>query len=316
MIENVQKKSNREKLFSRVLAMIMIFSLPVLLSNGIFSRDVQAAKTEPILCTVGYSVKTIADIDSRDIEAAFRVWSQELGVQHGFNVQTVLYDSTDKLVADFLAKKLDFAAITSIEFLRAQKILKVKPELTQFRNGKAFVKYLVLADVDDLKTGVPGLKNKRLSMVKSDMLGTMFLDTYLMKTGLPSSNSFFSAVLERSKESQAILDVFFNQSDVCIVSDFAFHTMKEMNPQVGRKMRVLAESPELISSIGFFRPDWPQEYKKRALEGMRSEELRRHERGKQIMLLFNIEKIDLITDEQLENTRKLLADYDRLKKKK
>lgn len=63
-------------------------------------------------------------------------------------------------------------------------------------------------------------------------------------------------------------------------------------------------------------PDWLEEYKKRAIEAMKSDAFRRHERAKQIMLLFNIEKIDVITDDQLENTRKLLADYDRLKRKK
>jgi len=92
--------------------------------------------------------------------------------------------------------------------------------------------------------------------------------------------------------------------------------MKEMNPQIGRKLQIIAESPELIASIGFFRPDWPEEYKKRAIEAMKSDTFRRHERAKQIMLLFNIEKIDVITDDQLENTRKLQADYDRLKRKK
>jgi len=97
-----------------------------------FSWNARAEKAEPIPCMIGYSVKSLPDVDSRDIEAAFRVWSQELAAQHGFHVETVLYDSTDKLVADFMAKKLDFAAITSIEFLRAVKTLKVKPELTQY----------------------------------------------------------------------------------------------------------------------------------------------------------------------------------------
>ena len=188
--------------------------------------------------------------------------------------------------------------------------------MTIWRNGKKFVKFLVLADTEDLKNGLAGLKNKKLSVLKSNAMGTMFLDTHLMKAGFSASDVFFSSIQERGKESQAILDVFFGQAEVCIVTDAAFNTMKEMNPQVGRKLRIIAESPELISSIGFFRPDWPPDYKKRVIEGMRSDALKRHERGRQIMLLFNIEKIDLITDDQLESTRKLLADYDRLKRKK
>jgi len=280
-----------------------------------FSRSASAAPTGPIPGMIGYSVKIMADVDSRDIEAAFRVWSQELAAQYGFHIETVLYDSTDKLAADFLAKKIDFAVVTSIEFLRAAKTLKVKPEVTQYRNGKSFVRFLVLADAADMKKGLAGLKNKKLSVPKGNALATMFLDTQLMKSGLLPSASFFSVIQEKTRESQAILDVFFGHSNACVVSDTVFSTMKEMNPQIGRKLQIMAESPELIASIGFFRPDWPGEYKKKAIEAMKSDTFRRHERAKQIMLLFNIEKIDVIADDQLESTRKLLVDYDRLKRK-
>jgi len=94
----------------------------------------------------------------------------------------------------------------------------------------------------------------------------------------------------------------------------------ENTPEEKRPATREAESPQTPSASPVKEsgqaPDWPEEYKKRAIEAMKSDTFRRHERAKQIMLLFNIEKIDVITNDQLENTRKLLADYDRLKRKK
>jgi len=315
MKRNVFDHTRRRDILFRALTFAAVFSMMLILCDAVWLRSACAAQKESVPCIVGYSEQTVPDIDSRDLEAAFRLWSQELASQYGFNVETILYGSTEKLIADFLAKKLDFVGMTSIEFLRAAKTLKVKPEMTQYRNGKSVVRYLVLADASVQKKGLAGLKNKKLSILKNNTLAQMFLDTSLMKAGLVSSESFFSAVQEKSKESQAILDVFFGKSDICIVTDSAFQTMKEMNPQVGYKLRVMAESPELVATIGFFRPDWPPEYKQRAMEVLKSDVLKRHERGKQITLLFNIEKVDVLYEEQLDSIKKLLADYDRLRKR-
>jgi len=296
---------------------VMIVNVPIILIifAGLFSANVRAQQIEKIPCMVGYSVKNMVDVDPRDAEAALKVWAQELADQYGFHAKTVLYESADKLAADFVAGKIDFAGMDSVDFLRLEKKLKAKPEMTMYQNGRASIKYLALADANVHKKGLAGLRHKKLSVLKTNDLGKIFLDTSLMKTDLPPSELFFSAIQQKSKDSQAILDVFFGRSDLCVVPDFAFYTMKEMNPQVGRKLQAIAESPDLVATVGFFRPDWPVNYKKRAMKAL-SSEFGNSERGKQILLLFNFQRIDLINEEQLESIRELLADYDRLKKKR
>ncbi len=292
--------------------MVSIFILFQCFGIILFTAPSAGAQT---ICNVGYSVKSMADVDPRDAEAALRVWAQEFGNQYGFIVHTSLYDSVDKMVADFVGQKLDFCAMTSIDYLRRVKTLNVKPEVAQFRNGKPTVKYLVLTGADYPKKSLAGFKNKKMSILKTNHLGLLFLNTRLMQEKMPPAEKFFSATHERSKESQAILDVFFGQSDICVVTASSYRTMKELNPQVERKLHVMAESPELVNTVGFFRSDFPPAIKERAIQGM-SSEYKHHARGKQIMLLFNIEKMGLINDSQLDSVRKLLADYEKLKRKK
>jgi ABC-type phosphate/phosphonate transport system substrate-binding protein len=157
------------------------------------------------------------------------------------------------------------------------------------------------------------LKNKNLSIVKINNLGLIYLDVYLLQAGFPDAERFFNAIQYKSKESQAILAVFFGQAEACLVTDAAFNTMKELNPQVGRKLRVMAESPDVVDAVGFFRKDYPQDHKKTAIKGMHGG-IKSHERGKQIMLLFNVDQMDPIGEADIDSVRKLLAGYDRLKK--
>jgi ABC-type phosphate/phosphonate transport system substrate-binding protein len=290
------------------------YLLILILIIGLFSPAVSAAGPYATPFSVGYSIKSIAGVDPTDIEAALRIWSDDIGRQHGFRVETTLYESVDKLSSEFVNKKLDFALMTTIDYLRMKDILKVKPELTQLQNGKTTVKYLVLATADFQEKGLAGLKSKKLAILKTDHLGLMFLDTLLMQSKLPRAEYYFAETRWKLKQSQAILDVFFGQADICVVTDSAFQTMTELNPKVRSKLRVIAESPDLIGIVGFFRPDYPPDHKQRAIQGM-SSDFKHNERGRQIMLLFNVERMAAITDSQLESARELLAEYSRLKRK-
>lgn len=291
----------------------LLFLILILMLTGVLC--VFAAEREKIRCNVGYSIKSIADVDTRDAEAALRVWAREMADPFGFEVEATLYESVDKLITDFLDKKLDFIMINSVEYLRTPTLNKAKPEMTRVRSNKTTVKYVLLTQAQGNSKGLTGLKNKNLSIAKVNHLGLTFVSVQLMQAGLPDAERFFSTIQYKTKESQAILAVFFGQAEACLVSDTAFNTMKELNPQVGQKLRILAESPELIETVGFFRKDYPLSHKERLIKGMKGG-IKSHERGKQIMLLFNVDYLDVIKEGEFDSARKLLADYDRLKKRK
>ena len=99
----VHKAARRQVRPSGMIGAALFIML--ILNTGVLCGKACAAKADPIPCMVGYSIKTMADVDSRDIEAAFRVWAQELGAQHGFHVITVLYDSHGQTGCGFSCKK-------------------------------------------------------------------------------------------------------------------------------------------------------------------------------------------------------------------
>ncbi len=264
---------------------------------------------------VGYSVEGMNDVDPKDAEAALRVWAKEIGANLGFDVEIALYESVDNLVRDFSNRKLDFVSMQTLDFLKHASQFNVKPDLAVYRDGKIFIHYLVLVAAGSKHQSLETLKNSRLAMLKTNHLGKLYLDTELLKSGHPESDRFFQSIREKAKESQALLDVFFGQAEACIVTERTYRIMAELNPQISRKLRVISQSPDFIDVVSFFNPQISPSTKQKATRAMQGE-IRSFERGRQIMLLFNVENMGIVHDAQLENVRELLAEYSRLKSKK
>ncbi len=264
---------------------------------------------------VGYSVEGMTDVDPKDAEAALRVWAKEIGANLGFDVEITLYQSVDNLIRDFSNRKLDFVSMQTLDFLKYTPQINIKPDLAVYRDGKIFIHYVVLVAAGSKHQSLETLKNSSLAMLKTNHLGKLYLDTQLLKSGHAESDRFFQSIREKTKESQALLDVFFGQAQACIVTERTYRIMAELNPQISRKLRVISQSPDFIDVVGFFSPHIAPSAKQKALRAMQGE-IKSFERGRQIMLLFNVENMGIVHDAQLDNVRDLLAEHARLKSKK
>jgi ABC-type phosphate/phosphonate transport system substrate-binding protein len=260
---------------------------------------------------LGVSQKTFVDVDIKDGAAALKIYAEELGRQFGYDAQSKVYTDVEAMVRDVQSGTLDMLSVTTMEYFRIRGRVDGEMGVVHVRGGRSTSRYLVLVRNDARILGVEDLKGKKLSVLKGDELGRLFLNTLLLKQRFLEIAGFFSFVEERSKPSQAILSVFFGQTDACIVDDYAFTTMVELNPQVGTQLKVLASSPELYTSVCFFRRSCDEDLKQRARAMPRV--LQETARGRQVFLLFKIEGILSIKESDLETTRKLVADYERLK---
>jgi ABC-type phosphate/phosphonate transport system substrate-binding protein len=293
-----------------------MFFLPVLtllLMAGISCIVVHAADGQKMRFRAGYSIKTLPEVDVKDATAALKVWAKEVGDRYGFQVETVIYESLDGLAQDLQSGKIDFAVFDVLDYLSMEQKINIKPDLTRFKDNKPTVRYMLLVNSGDQRTNLATLRGKRLSVLRNNSMGTLFLNTQLLRAHLPEASIFFN-IQEKGKESQAILSVFFGQADACVVTNNAFRVAAELNPQISVKLKVFAVSPDLVEMVGVFRKDPNKELKERAMFGMR--DMQSSPRGKQIMLLYNTEKMDLINEGQLDSVRNLFAEYRRLSGKK
>jgi hypothetical protein len=151
---------------------------------------------------------------------------------------------------------------------------------------------------------------KILSGIYGDV-GRIWLSTALMQEGFPECQVFFDSIEAVDKPSNAILPVFFGQAEACLVTRSSFTNAAELNPQIGRQLKILASSPGFVLHIMCFRREYETEHKNVIMETANL--LEEDPTGNQILLLFNTKKLVEFDPRRIEPVEKLLDEYNSLK---
>lgn len=260
---------------------------------------------------IGFSAKSFPDVDAKDAHAAIKLWASEIGTQAKMQPESMVYPDVRALLADYRKDQIDFMSIPAVDYFRNEGNLSGVPGFVGVRKGKKTERYVILTTADKGAASILSLKKRKLALVSSDDLGTLFLNTMLLRQHQPEMDRFFSVVESKPKHSQAIHAVYFGSADACVVPERAFHTMAELNPQVGKKLKILASSPELISGVAIFRKGYPKAFREKT-ESITGD-LKNNPRGKQILTLFQFDDLAVMRETDLADMRNLYREYRRLK---
>jgi phosphonate transport system substrate-binding protein len=260
---------------------------------------------------LAYSARMFYDVDQKDATAALTVYSKEIAKEHGAQVESIFYKDPEGLADAFLAGKVDLAVFMSDDYARLSHKLDFDMAMSIVRGGKKTERFFILVKSDSPYHNLQDLRNQSLSRAKGDGLGLLYLDGLLLKQKLPEAAKYFSVVNETVKPSQALLAVFFGQSDVCIVNERSYDLMSELNPQVKVRLRSIGVSPEYVLGVGIFRKDMPAE-KRKILENALLN-IGDSPRGKQVLTLFKTERFAPILPGELESVRQLIRENDAMK---
>jgi ABC-type phosphate/phosphonate transport system substrate-binding protein len=264
---------------------------------------------------LGIEAEIIQGQDLKDVESATNIWLTWVGEQWGVKAKSTIYNDLDSITDDFIRGKIDLIVLTSLDYLKLIHHLNEEPELgpTGVLNGDVCVKYLLIVRKDLNYTHISDLRGKKLAIQAVGDIERLFVNTLLLRAGLKETPLFFSEVIEKTKPSRAILDVFFGQSDVCVVPENVFNTMIELNPQIGRQTKILAASPAVLPTVTGFRKSCDPRVKKFILNQVPL--LQNSEKGKQLFLMYKIEDIAQIQNTDLDTLRAMVLEYDTLKAK-
>ena len=86
--------------------------------------------------------------------------------------------------------------------------------------------------------------------------------------------------------------------------------MKELNPQVGRQLKIIVTSPEVVPAVFCFRADVAAATKAPYVVGLR--ELHQHAAGQQVLTIFHREKLEEQPAACLQSALDLMQTYNRL----
>lgn len=301
------------------------FSIVVSLGASAWA-DPEAAAAELIKTTlrVGFSNCSFSNINRTDAEAAFKMFTVNVGRERGYDMiaQTEVFDDVAVLAKAIEQGGLHLIIVSTWEYLSLDLQNYIEPVYVPCEDKEIVMKdNLVLTQREKGMKTLTDLQGKSVLLLSkaNTTMTKHWLDTLLLENGLGTSGTFFGSIKETYKVTSVILPVFFGSADACVVDRSAFDTMKELNPQIGARLQIMAKSPPFLDSVicvskaGWDPPDSSLEYRQDLIKALG--DLHKELAGQQILTLFKVNQMVPFQDEYLDSVRQLYKNFLQLTRK-
>jgi ABC-type phosphate/phosphonate transport system substrate-binding protein len=266
---------------------------------------------------MGMSANVLSGVDLRDAQASMRMWLGQSRPEDGkafvSDVRILADDAEMRKAVE--KNEVNYVIALAIDYIRLRDLGLVGKDNAAGVSGDTSDEYVLVVSRDGNIKKLEDLKQRRM-LVQVGGLGevpTIWLDTVLMKQGLPTSRRFCREVKDAAKASGAVLPVFFGQADACVVVKKAFMTMIELNPQVGKRLSVIAQSGVFMRAVSWFGKDWDRKsvdtYRAKMLESQEGAS------GRQFLTLMGYRTTTIWDPTRLAPLEALLKEYDELSRK-
>ncbi|MFH0725135.1 MAG: PhnD/SsuA/transferrin family substrate-binding protein [Pseudomonadota bacterium] len=253
----------------------------------------------------------LSEVKVEDTRAAMKVWIQTVAAtrQIPIDPEPGVYDNLEEMIRALRDNAVDGFNVTTEECWRLSKAIKPGRVVVGVNNDQIMEEYVILVRRDKGFKSIDDLRSRSLRMLDNPRmsLAVIWLDSLLLGKGLNPATTFCGPVTSAGKLSQTVLPVFFGQSDACLVTRRGFHTMSELNPQVGNQLDVLAASPGVVPTVFAFRADSISPFRDLIIAEM--ERLPETPAGQQILTLIMADRIEERPMACLDSAFDLLTTY-------
>jgi ABC-type phosphate/phosphonate transport system substrate-binding protein len=242
---------------------------------------------------IAISASMLGDVNENDARASMRAWVEALCRQTGVDLQYehgMLLDSAG-LLDGIRRFQVDSFAITSLEYCRVSDSIDPNGMIIDAAFVGGGEEYCLLVHRNRGIRGATELKGRTLLVHRSPgaCLAPAWLDTAVADVSPGGFDRHFSQVTYCGRLSKAVLPVYFQQADVCLVEHRSFLLMSELNPQLSRDLQVILRSPKIVPHmLAFHRRCAPAKqaaFRKALLD------LHQSAAGKQALTLFQSGKL-------------------------
>lgn len=280
--------------------------LMLTMSNIAIATD----STEPYI--MGGSTMGARNIAPHDIDISLNAAMKEVLPPNSKPIKILTYAGTQALYNAFDKGEIDGIFGTTLEFLGREEYLGKAKMALVYKNKTHKQKLLLVTRKNSGVLQLSDLKDKRITLSKTQDLEKLYLNTLLLRKKLPEVSEFFSRQIEAKSSNLAIMSVFFNNSDATIVYENQFKTATELNPQIGEKLLVLETSPAYLGMLGGARKNLSEVQQDEFTALFKK--MSQTKKAKQILAMVDAEYIDIVNDEELQSVRELMKEYQTLKK--
>lgn len=231
-------------------------------------------------------------------------------IKEDVDVNYIIEDDVEVIRKGLKEEQIDALVVLSPEFVSLEKTEAFQKLrlLSGTRNVRKEV--LMVVDADSEYSEFDDLRGKRVAVAyqKNMKVAQLWHETFLFERGIGAEENFYSEVHYKKNGSQAVLSVFFGKTDACFVSRASYEMIKEMNPQVGRKLTVLASSPSYATTVLAVR----ETYKKPFVDEIFSiiDEVCEDSKGQHILMRDHLVALVKADSTDLDTVRVLVNQHD------
>ena len=261
-----------------------------------------------------FSTRMFVDVNENDARAALKIWSNALGQEQGIPVdpETRLLSNKDSIATAILQHEIEAVTITTDEYWVLRNRVSFGPFIMGIKNGQITEEYLILIRSESPLHKIEDLSGRSIAIFENPRasLAPVWLNTILLKGQHDPLDKYFGKVTWVNKLNKVVLPVFFRQIDACLTTRNGFQTMVELNPQLGKQLKIVAQSPPMVPVLFCFRGDYdsPNRDKLRSSIG----NIHKTIAGRQTVTLFQTEKLAEHPISMADNAIELLDEYERL----
>ncbi|MEZ5326409.1 MAG: PhnD/SsuA/transferrin family substrate-binding protein [Verrucomicrobiales bacterium] len=211
--------------------------LPALIVTAVATTLINSAHAE--LIKVGYPLNYANESVKKDMRLAISYLIKKALERDGVQVEFAFTETREETLQLLLSGRIDIAEIGGLNYATLpvdQKALLV-PCLVPQRAEEPLETYILLGPAGETMDTLSG---KRILTVRERYRGLSLAWLNSIAQGMP-------LVLDSCGEpSEAVLQTFFGKAQACVVSKSDFSLLCELNPQLARRLSVIATSKPLL----------------------------------------------------------------------
>jgi len=267
---------------------------------------------DPVM-RLGIYYPPISDNVSRaDVVVSFSLWVQEQAESVGVKAADVmLFDSIEEMSEAFDSGIINIISAPPLSIALHFSRENLADGFYGIRAPGKLNSVLLLARTDKNINSIEDLRGKRLIIPEHHELAEMFLDTLILKTYHVPYKKLFSSIDLLKKDKRIVLDLFFDKADVALVNEGAFELMKELNPQLNEKIKIIASYPTKSKSYAYVNKNYP--FRQKIIDNYLS--MAMSVRGRQFLSLYQQDLLESCSVKELDAYDELAKEHQQLLKK-
>jgi|WetSurMetagenome_2_1015567.scaffolds.fasta_scaffold122348_2 ABC-type phosphate/phosphonate transport system substrate-binding protein len=276
---------------------------------SLFSQSPKESKPE-IIKTIKLiiSSNSFHNLKTEDAQAVAQILANHIKQTHNLDYDFIV--ETPESIPDIeksAKNDFDFIILTTEEYLNLYKKLPLEPFVTNYSAGHLGYKYYFVVNKNDGVNDISELKNETITVLsrQNQKAAFLWLDKLLKDNGLSNQKKYLKDVIADYKATNVLLPVFFKKAKACIVTEMSLNLLSELNPGIKNETKILYSSDYILLGLGCMNSKKINTATYNLLKEI-IPTLHTTEYGKQLLKLFNADKLVLFKDEYLQNYLKLI----------